>query len=112
MKKKIFRIVLFSSVLFLAGITINSCKKEEPDTDTQSSLDNSICEGEFSRIFPQTASIAVNDSGVLKGILDIPIPYGDCPDHWIDSADIADGFPVTLWMSYGSDNDGDSIYET
>lgn len=104
----------FLSAIFLLAIVslvMNSCRKDRPDTDTQSSVDNSICEGEFSRLFPQTNSIAVNDSGVQKWGIDIPVPMGGCPDYYIDSSDIADGFPVTLWMYYGEDNDGDGIFE-
>ncbi|TAL60586.1 MAG: hypothetical protein EPN85_06980 [Bacteroidetes bacterium] len=111
MKTSLSRIILLFSFFSLIIISINSCRKDRPDTDTQSSVDNSICEGEFSRMFPQTNSIAVNDSGVQKWGIDIPVPYGNCPDYFIDSADIADGFPVTLWMYYGHDNDGDSICE-
>lgn len=91
-------------------VSVNSCKKDRPDTDTQSSVDNSICEGEFSRMFPQTHAIAVNDSGVNKWG-EPPFPLGGCPDYHIDSADNANGFPKTVVMSYGHDNDGDSINE-
>ncbi len=102
------KLLLLSSLIILL---VGSCRKDRPDTDSQSSVDNSICEGEFSRLFPQTNSIAINDSGVQKWGIDIPVPYSACPDYYIDSADIANGFPVTLWMFYGQDNDGDSIYE-
>ena len=111
MKKIFFKIVYVFSVLFFIGIAIFSCRKDRPDTDTQSSVDNSICEAEFSRIMPQTNHIAVGDSGVQRYGLDIPIPNNNCPDYYIDSADIADGFPITMSMYYGQDNDGDGIYE-
>jgi hypothetical protein len=110
MNNKLFRLLSAGLALFFAVVIINSCKKERPDTDTQSSVDNSICEGEFSRLLPQTNNIAVGDSGVLK--TGIPVPSSNCPDYWIDTADIKNGFPITMWMFYGSDNDGDSIYET
>lgn len=111
MKSNIFKSALFLALASMIVVFVNSCKKDRPDSDTQSSVDNSICEGEFSRLFPQTNSIAVNDSGVQKWGIDLPVPMGNCPDYFIDTADIANGFPVTLWMFYGSDNDGDSIYE-
>jgi hypothetical protein len=111
MKSSFSRVILFSAALTMIIVLVNACKKDRPDTDTQSSVDNSICEGEFSRIFPQLHGIAVGDSGVTKGGIDLPLPLGGCPDYWIDSADILDGFPVTMWLYYGSDNDGDSIYE-
>lgn len=103
---------LFFSFLLVTGIvvTFHSCKKDEPDTESTSAMDNAICEGEFSRIFPQVNGIAVGDSGVQKGI-DLPLPAGNCPEYWIDSADIADGFPVTMWLYFGHDNDGDGYYE-
>ncbi len=112
MRKNIFRITLYSFVIFLVLIAVHSCRKDRPDTDTQASVDNSICEGEFSRIFPQTSNIAVGDSGVQRKGGDIPVPFSGCPDHYIDSADIADGFPVTMWLYFGTDSDGDGIYET
>ncbi len=42
------RILLFSIISVGAiALTLNSCKKEDPDTETQSAVDNSVCEGEF-----------------------------------------------------------------
>lgn len=102
-----FSKLVFICFLFLV-VGINSCKKEQADTETQSAVDNSICEGEFSRLFSQTHSIAVNDSGVQRVGFNNPSPFSACPDIIIDSAN---GFPVTLWMYYGSDNDGDGLYE-
>lgn len=109
MKKDLSKVIILFSALIV--VSVNACRKDRPDTDTQSSVDNSICEGEFSRLFPQTNGIAVNDSGVQKWGIDIPIPFGNCPDYFIDSMDVQDGFPVTLWMYYGQDNDGDGTYE-
>jgi hypothetical protein len=109
--KKTLRVFIFVLLLaFGLVVAVNSCKKEEPDTDTQSSTDNSVCEGEFSRIFPHVNGIAVGDSGVQKGIY-IPTPDNNCPDYYIDSADIADGFPVTMWLYFGTDTDGDGNYD-
>ena len=104
------RVLLAVFFLFVSVLVFHSCKKEEPDTDTQSSTDNSLCEGEFSRIFPQVNSIAVGDSGVQKGIF-LPVPFNGCPDYYIDSADIADGFPVTMWLTYGTDTNWDGVYD-
>lgn len=104
---------IFFSFLFLSLIVVlvNSCKKEEPDTDTQASVDNSICEGEFSRIFVEANGIAVGDSGVQfqRGIL--PLPSNSCPEHWWDPNDTADGYPVTIWYEYGGDSTGDGIFD-
>jgi hypothetical protein len=55
--------------LLLAGATtlvFFGCKKEESDTETQSAVDNSICEGEFMRIMPTVNSIAITESGVKR----------------------------------------------
>lgn len=112
MKYPLVRLVPVVSMLLIGILIIDSCKKREPDTESQSSVDNSLCEGEFSRIFPVTHGIAVGDSGVQKGGVVLPVPQGGCPDYWIDTADIADGFPVTMWLYYGVDADGDSIFET
>ncbi|MBI4930310.1 MAG: hypothetical protein HY841_06075 [Bacteroidetes bacterium] len=92
-------------------LTVNSCKKKEPDTDTQASTDNSIAEGEFSRMFIVTNSIAVNDSGVQKGSYIPPVPSNYCPDSWTDSADVADGFPITMWIQYGADTNYDGTFD-
>ena len=94
--------------LYLVLCTINSCKKDEPDTETTSVTDNSIAEGEFSRIFPQANGIAVGDSGVQyqKGG-QFPIPANYCPDHWL--ADTV--FPKTMWIEYGADTTGDGIFD-
>ena len=110
MKKGLLGFVIIFSLSALVAVFVNSCKKERPDTDTQSSVDNSICEGEFTLMFSQTNSIAVNDSGVQKW--GIPVPMSGCPDAHIDTLDDQNGFPKTLIMAYGSDADGDSIFET
>ena len=104
MKNNLLRVSLFTAFALSLAVIIHSCKKDEPDTETTSSTDNTICEGEFSRIFPQTNGIAVGDSGVQKGIF-LPVPDNGCPDHWIDPADTI--FPVTMWIQYGTDTNGD-----
>lgn len=110
MKSYLLRIFLLVSSLLIVIVSVNSCKKDRPDTDTQSSVDNSICEGEFSRLFSQTNSIAVNDSGVQIWGGDGQLYRGGCPDAFLDSAD-NEKFPKTVYMTYGYDNDGDSICE-
>src|ERR1051325_1414693 len=102
----LLKIFLFCLIV----VTINSCKKKETDTETTSSTDNSLCEGEFSRFTINTNSIAVGDSGVQKGIY-LPLPSTSCPDHWVDSADVANGFPITMMISYGTDTDGDGYVD-
>jgi len=111
--KKNPKAVLFSLlVLSLITVLVYSCKKEELDTESQSSVDNSIAEGEFSRIFVETNGIAVGDSGVQfqKGIY-LPLPSDSCPKHWWDPTDTADGYPVTVWFEYGGDTTGDGVFD-
>jgi hypothetical protein len=62
MKRNLFFILIFIVSLF--SLTINSCKKDTPDTETQSSVDNSICEGEFNKSLPIINSITIKEQGV------------------------------------------------
>lgn len=112
MRKNIIRVLFFLFVFYSSiSLILSSCKKEDMDTDSTSATDNALCEGEFSRIFPQVNGIAVGDSGVQKGIY-ISIPVGGgCPEPWIDPTDTMDGFPVTLWLYFGKDDNGDGYYE-
>jgi len=59
--------ISFLSVLVLASsiILVYSCKKntKEVDTETQSVVDNSICEQEFMQIQPTTNNMAINTKG-------------------------------------------------
>lgn len=94
------RILLFSILSVGAiALTFNSCKKEEPDTETQSAVDNSVCEGEFTSRMHIINSIAIKENGV-KSLME----YGrtSCPAIIINPADTLDGFPVTLTLDYGS----------
>ena len=97
---------IFLPLLFLAGIAValNACKKEETDTETQSAVDNSICEGEFSRIMPTVNSIAIDETGVHKlgGNGNGNSAASTCPAIFIDPTDTLDGFPVTLTLDYGA----------
>ena len=93
----------FLSILVLAvAITfISSCKREELDTETVSTTDNALCESEFLRIFPEANGIAIGEEGVQKtnpgGMI-----QSTCPIDSIDPADTLDGFPVTLYLNYGT----------
>ncbi len=57
-------ILLFSSVI-IASVAI-SCKKAKVDDNTQTAVDNSISEGIYSRVFPTTNRIAIEEEGVKK----------------------------------------------
>ena len=68
------RKIKFLSVLVLASavIFINSCKKNtnEVDTETQSVVDNSICEQEFMQIQPAVNNMAIKTKGTGAQRLD------------------------------------------
>lgn len=55
--------ILLSSTILLALLTFNSCEKKETDTETDSAVDNTIAEAEFTAILPSTSSKAVAQSG-------------------------------------------------
>jgi len=66
MKRTLFyTLILFSG---LTVISITSCKKETPDTETQSTVDNAFCEGEFTNILPLVNSYAITQQGIKTGI--------------------------------------------
>ncbi|MBN8702715.1 MAG: hypothetical protein J0M08_06600 [Bacteroidetes bacterium] len=60
--------VFVASLTTLLGVvlTIASCKKPELDTETQSSVDNAICEAEFAKIVPSANDNAVKQPGAKK----------------------------------------------
>ena len=91
------------SITVLSGtfLLFSSCKREEIDTETVSTTDNALCESEFLRIFPEANGIAINEEGVQR------TNHGGnfqslCPVDSVDPADTLDGFPVTLYLNYGS----------
>ncbi len=96
--------ILFSSFLLIGivALTLNSCKKEEPDTETQSAVDNNICETEFTKMMPRINSYGINEQGIKS-------MRAACPSVIIDPADTLDGFPVTMTLDYGTTGCVDSI---
>lgn len=93
------RIVLNSAVVAAALIiTFGSCKKEEPDTETQSAVDNTICEDEFGKSVNTVNGYAFQENGI-KGNADI---LSGTPVVTVDPADTLDGFPVTMTIDYGT----------
>lgn len=91
--------ILYSTVLFVSAITaltFNSCKKEEPDTETQSAVDNSVCEGEFTGRMGVINSIAIKEQGVKS------MRTPGQPTISFITADTLDGFPVTMYIDYGT----------
>lgn len=99
MKKICYSLLLTA---LAAGVsTFNSCKKPEVDTETVSTTDNALCESEFSRVFPEVNAIAIDHEGVQR-LYPSNNLQSTCPVDSIDPADTLDGFPVTLYLNYGS----------
>jgi hypothetical protein len=98
------RRLALTSVLALSAIavTLNSCKKEEPDTETQSAVDNNICETEFTKLHSTSNGFAINEQGI-KGM------HSVC--YTIISPDTvaSPGWPRTMTIDYGTTGCTDSI---
>jgi hypothetical protein len=64
------RTILYFFRLFccLAAFTFTSCKKTTPDTETQGTVDNAYCEGEFTNIFALINSYAISQQGIKAGV--------------------------------------------
>jgi hypothetical protein len=96
------RILLASAVaVALVGVTATSCKKEKPDTETQSAVDNNICETEFGKSMTTINGFAIKENGI-KGMQDAADMMAGNPTIIVDPADTLDGFPVTMTIDYGS----------
>jgi hypothetical protein len=95
--------ILIASVVTIAvlGATFTSCKKEKPDTDTQSAVDNSICETEFSKTMSSVNGFAIKENGI-KSMMDAASVMSGQPTITVDPADTLDGFPVTMTIDYGT----------
>lgn len=93
--------ILFSAftIIGIVAVTLNSCKKEEPDTETQSAIDNNICETEFTKMAPRINNYGINEQGVKEMLKNM---RAACPTVIIDPADTLDGFPVTMTLDYGT----------
>jgi hypothetical protein len=69
------RILFFIAVLSVSviSLTFNSCKKETPDTETQSSVDNTVCESEFNKSLPLVNSFTIKEQGIKSNRTIYPI---------------------------------------
>jgi hypothetical protein len=100
----LFTLCAFAFVL----LTFNSCKKQEVDNETQTVVDNTVCESEFMRMQPTVNGRAVNNPGVKKQIMSI---FSACPNvlvtgdtTWTNQSDLP-----TMTFDYGlgcTDMDG------
>lgn len=103
MKKNI---LLLSGILVSGLLLFNSCKKkQEVDTETQSVVDNAICEQQFMAIQPSANERGIQEKGIKKlyGTYAIPcdtfkIISGDTTDVTGDK--IYDNGPVTFQIDY------------
>jgi hypothetical protein len=92
------RIALTIAVIFSASVIYVGCKKDDiADTDTQSSTDNSLCEGEFMRVLPTVNSISIDEPGVHR--LGGPPSTLSCPTVSVNTPNV---FPCTMTIDYGS----------
>jgi hypothetical protein len=95
------RILMASAVLVtVMGATFTSCKKEKPDTETQSAVDNSICEAEFGKSMTSVNGFAIKENGI-KSMMDANSAMSGAPTITVDPADTLDGFPITMTIDYG-----------
>lgn len=99
MKKGIFASLLITA---FAGVVLDSCKKPETDTETQSATDNALCEAEFTAIMPSTNSRAV----ATKGISGNKMAVGAGPYVYIDSNGTAGYWPPRMLVDYDRDATG------
>jgi translation initiation factor 1 (eIF-1/SUI1) len=96
------RILVASAVIVaLTGLTFTSCKKETPDTETQSAVDNNICETEFGKSMTTINGFAIKENGI-KTMMTAAEALAGSPTIIVDPADTLDGFPVTMTIDYGS----------
>jgi hypothetical protein len=96
MKKSIF-IAVFITIL--SGTVLDSCKKPEVDTETQSATDNAICEAEFTAMVPNTNSRAVSTKGISGAKLAMPAG----PFIKVDSFLAGSNWPHRLTIDFDKD---------
>jgi hypothetical protein len=99
--KRISYLSLFI-VAVTSVLTINSCKKEEPDTETQSAVDNNICETEFTKMMPRVNDFGINEQGVKS-------MRSTCPTVTPPDTVAVPGWPRTMIIDYGTTGCVDSI---
>lgn len=96
------RIILASAtIITVLAVTFSSCKKEKPDTDTQSAVDNTICEDEFGKSMSTVNGFAIKENGI-KTMMDNASMQAGNPTITVDPADTLDGFPVTMIIDWGT----------
>lgn len=123
MKKSI---LLSTAILFSGLLLFNSCKKkQETDTETQSVVDNAICEQQFMAIQPTVNERGIQEKGIKKltascGTWNIlgAVSNTSITPSASDTTDAnADGYfdngPVTFQIDYGTGCTGnDGVFRT
>lgn len=117
MKNTLKRNTIFCSLLILSIITIlNSCKKkEEVDSETQSVVDNALCEQQFMAIQPVVNQKGITEKGIKKMSVTcetFSIVTGDTTDANNDK--VYDAGAVTFQIDYGTVGcvGADGVYRT
>lgn len=91
---------LLYSIISLSVI-LTACKKEVDD-DTQSSVDNSICENTFSRVVPSAQRIAIGESGTKEHIKQLKVNGNTtCATVTLDDT-TKTNWPKTVTVDYGN----------
>lgn len=96
--------IILSSLLIVSSIiTLDSCKKKtEVDNESQSVVDNAICEQQFMAIQPVVNGKGITENGIKRtnSCETFSIIAGDTTDYNGDK--IYDNGPVTFQINYGS----------
>ncbi len=109
------RLFLSSALLISACILFDSCKKKtEVDNETQSVVDNAICEQQFMSIQPVVNDRSISEKGVkrINSCETFNIISGDTTDANNDK--VYDSGPVTFQIDYGTTGciGSDGVYRT
>lgn len=112
MRKTLF---LSSAVVVSSFLIFNACKKKtEVDNETQSVVDNAICEQQFMSIQPIVNDKSINEKGIkrINACESFSILSGDTTDA--DNNKIYDNGPVTFQIDYGTTGciGSDGVYRT
>ena len=92
--------IFATSVIILASfVFFNGCKKDNTDTDTTSTTDNAICEGEFMRVLPTVNKIAIDEPGIARQTQNGPITFSSgCAVVTVTGSN----WPKTMTIDYGT----------
>jgi hypothetical protein len=118
MKKLSFTVLAIAFGMLL----VNSCKKDkkEVDNETQTVVDNALCEQEFMRIGPAVSERAVSTAGVKKMIAGFAAVFTTCAVDSLTGDTLKDAQgnfsttnPPTVWLNWGSGcTDVDGVYRS